>query len=48
MNYEAKTYCVPQDGADITKNIFNVLSVLVALKQSPGDLPATATVLVAP
>jgi hypothetical protein len=32
----------------VTKDIFNVLSVLVALKQSPGDLPATQSVLIAP
>lgn len=48
VRYEGGSYCVPQDGAQNTKTIFNVLSVLVALKQSPGDLPATATVLVAP
>jgi hypothetical protein len=48
LTYEQKTYCVPQEGAQVTKNIFNVLNVLVALKQSPGDLPASQTVLVAP
>lgn len=50
VKYEGRSYCVPIDGAgtDNTKDIFNILSMLVALKQSPGDLPATATVLVAP
>jgi hypothetical protein len=48
VHYEGRTYCVPQDGSYTTKNIFNILSLLVSLKQSPGDLPATATVLVGP
>jgi hypothetical protein len=39
---------VPQESAQTTKQVFNVLSALVALKQSPGDLPASQTVLVAP
>jgi hypothetical protein len=48
VRYEGQTYCIPLEGSQTSKDIFNVLSVLVALKQSPGDLPATATVLVAP
>jgi hypothetical protein len=48
VTYGGKSYCVPQDGAQTTKQVFNVLSALVALKQSPGDLPASQTVLVAP
>jgi hypothetical protein len=46
--YGGKGYCVPEDGAQTTKQVFNVLSALVALKQSPGDLPVAQTVLVAP
>ena len=46
--YGGRDYCVPQDGAKTTKQVFNVLSALVALKQSPGDLPASQTVVVAP
>ena len=48
VNYGGKTYCVPQDTAQTTKQVFNVLSALVALKQSPGDLPASQAVLIAP
>ncbi|HEX4196563.1 MAG TPA: hypothetical protein VHZ26_03895 [Caulobacteraceae bacterium] len=48
VNYGGKGYCVPEDGAQTTKQVFNVLSALVALKQSPGDLPVAQTVLVAP
>src|SRR5665213_4437812 len=48
VNYGGRGYCVPQESAQTTKKVFNVLSALVALKQSPGDLPASQTVLVAP
>lgn len=48
VTYGHKNYCVPQESAQTTKQVFNVLSALVALKQSPGDLPASQTVLVAP
>jgi hypothetical protein len=48
VSYENQNYCVPQKDAKMTKQVFNVLSVLVALKQSPGDLPASQTVLIAP
>ena len=48
VTYGGKSYCVAQEGAQTTKQVFNVLSALVALKQSPGDLPASQTVLVAP
>src|SRR5208337_4920417 len=48
VSYGGRSYCVPQNGSLVTKDIFNVLSVLVALKQSPGDLPATQSVLIAP
>jgi len=48
VTYGGKSYCVPQESTQTTKQVFNVLSALVALKQSPGDLPASQTVLVAP
>jgi hypothetical protein len=48
VTYGGKTYCVPQESTQTTKQVFNVLSALTALKQSPGDLPAAQTVLVAP
>jgi hypothetical protein len=48
LSYGGKHYCVPQegDGAETTKNIFDILSALVALKQSPGDLPVNQPVLI--
>jgi hypothetical protein len=48
LHYGGKSYCVPQEGADNTKQIFNVLNALVALKQSPGDLPVAQSVLINP
>jgi hypothetical protein len=48
VRYGGRTYCVPQQDAQTTKQVFNVLSALVALKQSPGDLPTSQTVLIAP
>jgi hypothetical protein len=48
VNYGGKSYCVPQESTQTTKQVFNVLSALVALKQSPGDLPASQAVLIAP
>ncbi|HEY3887435.1 MAG TPA: hypothetical protein VGL73_02605, partial [Caulobacteraceae bacterium] len=48
VHYGGKNYCVPQESARTTKQVFNVLSALVALKQSPGDLPASQSVLIAP
>ena len=48
VDYEGRHYCVPQDGADNTKRIFGILAALLALKQSPGDLPITQTVRIAP
>ena len=48
VSYAGKYYCVPQEGEENTKHIFNILTALVALKQSPGDLPASTSVLVAP
>jgi hypothetical protein len=48
VRYDGRSYCVPQENAKITKQVFNVLSALVALKQSPGDLPVSQTVLIAP
>jgi hypothetical protein len=48
IRYGFKSYCVPEDGAQTTKQVFNVLSALVALKQSPGDLPVAQSVVIAP
>jgi hypothetical protein len=46
--YRGVDYCVPNQGADDTKDIFNILDALLALKTSPGDLPATPTVRITP
>ena len=48
LDYEGRHYCVPSDGAENTKRIFSILGALLALKQSPGDLPVTQTVRIAP
>jgi hypothetical protein len=48
IGYEGERYCVPLDGADNTKKIFNILNALLALKTSPGDLPVIQTVHIAP
>jgi hypothetical protein len=48
VGYEGRDYCVPQDGADNTKKIFNILNALLALKTTSGDLPVTQTVRIAP
>jgi hypothetical protein len=47
IEYEERTYCAPMD-ADNTKRIFALLNALIALKQSPGDLPITQTVRIEP
>ena len=39
---------MPQDGADNTKKIFNIINALLALKTTAGDLPVTQTVRIAP
>jgi hypothetical protein len=47
--YDGQFYCVSRGPeATSTRQIFNILNALVALKQSPGDLPASQTVLIAP
>jgi hypothetical protein len=48
VNYRGGEYCVPNHGSENTKTIFNVLNALLALKTSPGDLPATQTVRITP
>jgi hypothetical protein len=48
VSYRGAAYCVPNQGADNTKDIFNILDALLALKTSPGDLPATPTVRITP
>jgi hypothetical protein len=44
VTYAGGRYCVPQEGSDNTKRVFAMLNMLIALKQSPGDLPTTQTV----
>jgi hypothetical protein len=48
VQYEQANYCAPKtgDGADTTREIFNILSALVALKQSSGDIPASSAILI--
>ena len=48
VEYEGRTYCAPLEGSDNTKRIFAMLNALIALKQSPGDLPITQTVRIEP
>jgi hypothetical protein len=45
--YATRRYCVPNGGRelDMTKDVFNILISLIALKQSPGDLPTPQAVL---
>jgi hypothetical protein len=45
--YSNRHYCVPKGGPelDMTKDAFNILISLLALKQSPGDLPTPQAVL---
>jgi hypothetical protein len=47
ISYENRRYCIPAGGRelDTTKDVFNILISLVALKQSPGDLPTPQAVL---
>jgi hypothetical protein len=47
VTYSKRRYCVPQGGRDLdmTKDAFNILISLLALKQSPGDLPTPQAVL---
>jgi hypothetical protein len=48
LTYAKHRYCVPEDGAENTKKIFNILNALLALKTSQGDLPITQTVRITP
>jgi hypothetical protein len=41
-------YCVPIDGAQNTKRIFSILSQLLALKTTTGDLQLTPTLRLIP
>lgn len=47
VTYSNRRYCVPKGGSDLdmTKDAFNILISLIALKQSPGDLPTPQAVL---
>ena len=49
ITYGGEHFCVPAEG-DMrnTKDVFGILVALLALKQSPGDLPAPQAVLLAP
>ncbi|HLK23275.1 MAG TPA: hypothetical protein VKT30_01310 [Caulobacteraceae bacterium] len=46
--YEGKIYCAPSegDGSRTTREIFNMLTALVALKQSSGDIPASSAIVI--
>jgi hypothetical protein len=48
--YGQRRFCAPRggDGAEATQDTFNILTTLLALKQSAGDLPASQAVLIAP
>jgi hypothetical protein len=48
VGYEGDSYCVPRNGSDNTKKIFNILNALLALKTAPGDVTITPTVRIAP
>jgi hypothetical protein len=39
-------YCVPDANGQVSRSVFDVVSTLVELKQSPSQLPATSTVLI--
>jgi hypothetical protein len=43
--YADQAWCVPEHGPQITRDVFNVLTMLVALKQQPSDLPASTVLL---
>ena len=47
VSYSGRRYCVPNGGRDLnmTKDVFNILISLLALKQAPGDLPTPQAVL---
>jgi hypothetical protein len=50
VEYAHQIWCAAQDGpgAANTRVVFNILTDLVATKQSPGDIPASSTVLLTP
>src|SRR6185437_10157793 len=50
VTYAHRLWCAPQEGpaAANTRVVFNILTDLVATKQSPGDIPASSTVLLTP
>jgi hypothetical protein len=43
--YANRAWCVAEDGPQVTRDLFNALTMLVALKQQPGDLPSSSTVV---
>ncbi len=50
VEYAHQIWCAAQEGpgAANTRVVFNILTDLVATKQSPGDIPASSTVLLTP
>ncbi len=46
--YEGASYCVPIEGADNTKRVFDLINQILALNTSTADLPVTTTVRIAP
>ena len=48
IRFNGELYCIPNEGSQNTKQVFSVLSQLIALKTKTGDLPVTATVRIAP
>ncbi|MBY5508352.1 hypothetical protein HFO81_22750 [Rhizobium leguminosarum] len=42
--YRGSAYCVPERGAENTKQVFSILAQLVALSVTPGTLPVTSDV----
>lgn len=46
VDYEGERYCVPMQGASNTKRILSMLSQLIALNTTIGDIPITSEVRV--
>lgn len=44
IQYEGESYCVPKEGATNTKRILGLLTQLIALSTTIGDIPITQTV----
>lgn len=48
ISFEGEGYCVPSDASEETRQVFAVLTQLIALKTQPGDVPFVPTVRVTP